>query len=65
MHYIYHPDHVAKVVESSEYYKLLENGWYDSPAKFPSKTQGLSAKDEEKPEAIGEVKKKGRPKKVQ
>ncbi len=78
MHYVYHPDHEAKVVDTQTYYKLLEDGWYDSPAKFPSaKTeQGLAAiveeveapkevleVTEEEKQIEKEVKKKGRPKK--
>ena len=67
MHYVYHPNESAKVVESTEYYKLLEEGWYDSPAKFPVVTTGLAApvvpKAEEKEVEIR--KKPGRPPRVQ
>lgn len=34
-HWVYHPKHPAQIVETDEYYKLLEGGWYDTPAKFP------------------------------
>lgn len=37
MHYVYHPDHAAKIVDTDEYYKLLEAGWFDTPAKFSAK----------------------------
>lgn len=35
-HWIYHPDHPAKVVDSNEYERLLDAGWHESPANFPS-----------------------------
>jgi hypothetical protein len=76
MHWIYHPQHDAKIVGEQEYFKLLEEGWYDSPAKFPTVNtqQGLGTaevataplaedvKQEETDVAIPE-KKRGRPKK--
>jgi hypothetical protein len=34
-HYVYHPKFDAKAVSSEEYQKLLQEGWYDSPDKFP------------------------------
>ncbi len=62
MHWIYHPEQEAKIVDSQAYYKLLEEGWYDTPAKFPS-----NLKEEEKEIVLeglaGEesVKRRGRP----
>ena len=53
MHYVYHPEHPPKVVCTQEYYKLLEEGWYDSPTKFPSAkplTGGLAAPEKKEPE---------------
>lgn len=35
MHFVYHPDHGSKLVNSVEYNQYLINGWYDTPAKFP------------------------------
>jgi hypothetical protein len=35
MHFVYHPEHEPRIVNSAEYQKLLANGWYDTPAKFP------------------------------
>lgn len=32
--FVYHPDSGSKVVSGEEAAYLLENGWYDSPAKF-------------------------------
>ncbi len=32
-YWVYHAEHEAKVVEESEYFKLLENGWVDNPGK--------------------------------
>lgn len=37
MYYVYHPDFPPRVVESEEYEKFLQDGWYDSPAKIPAK----------------------------
>lgn len=66
MHYVYHPHHEPVVVPTEEYQTYLENGWYDSPAKFPKENEaGLSEVD---PDVSDEVeaapKKKGRPRKV-
>lgn len=36
MHYVYHPEFGRKLVETAEYERLLDEGWYDTPAKFPS-----------------------------
>jgi hypothetical protein len=59
-HWIYHPYHQAVVVESKEYERYLSDGWYDSPAKFPTMLQV----DEEKISLDSTViKRRGRPKK--
>lgn len=70
MHYVYHPEHDAKVVDTQEYYTLLENGWYDTPAKFPSNNpveEVKEIKEEELTELTGLAsdvpKPRGRPKK--
>jgi hypothetical protein len=34
-HFVYHPHHEAVIVSGSEYQHYLDNGWYDTPAKFP------------------------------
>ncbi len=39
-HYVFHPSHAAVVVPTTEYQKYLDDGWYDSPLKFP-KTKSL------------------------
>lgn len=36
-HWIYHPDFTAKIVTGDEYETYLNDGWYDTPAKFPKK----------------------------
>lgn len=36
--FIYHPVCGAKILEWDEYSKLLNDGWYDTPAKFPNST---------------------------
>lgn len=36
MHWIYHPKHAAKVVNSHEFDRLLNSGWYENPSHFPS-----------------------------
>lgn len=33
--WVYHPEQPAKVVSADEAKYLRDNGWYDSPAKFP------------------------------
>ena len=52
-HWIYHPQHQARIVGEQEYFKLLEEGWYDTPAKFPSVNtrQGLGAVEVKVPDA--------------
>jgi hypothetical protein len=37
MHFVYHPDHEAKIVSDEDYESHLDNGWFDTPAKFPLK----------------------------
>lgn len=41
MNYVFHPKEGSKVVSDSEYHKYLENGWFDSPAKFPAAQQSI------------------------
>lgn len=36
LHYAYHPVHGTLCVHTTEYSKLLLNGWYDNPGKFPA-----------------------------
>lgn len=33
--WVYHPDHEPQLVYSDFAAELHENGWYDTPAKFP------------------------------
>lgn len=57
--YVYHPQHPARVVTSDEAPTYYEDGWYDTPAKFPKvQAHGLAA------EVTPEIKKKGRPPKA-
>lgn len=35
MHYVYHPLKGAKLVTPEQYQRYLDNGWFDTPAKFP------------------------------
>ncbi len=55
MHYVFHPEHEAKVVDTQTYYGLLENGWYDSPGKFPSNVvaEVAEVKTDEPKELVG------------
>lgn len=64
MHYVYHPHHEPVIVSPEEYSNYLENGWYDSPAKFPS--VGMAESDPLPESQPVEVmpKKKGRPPKA-
>ena len=66
MHYVYHPHHQPVIVSPEEYQHYLENGWFDSPAKFPAKDDnGLSESDEQSELKVEAApKKKGRPPKV-
>lgn len=50
-HWIYHPDHSAKIVDHVEYERLLDAGWYDSPGKFPIVAEAGLAKAARKPRA--------------
>lgn len=43
MHYAFHPALGEKCVPTSEYEKLLSDGWFDTPAKFP--VAGIAADD--------------------
>lgn len=63
MHYVYHPHHEPVIVSPEEYQHYLENGWYDSPAKFPDKS--LAEKEPVDAEPVeAQPKKKGRPPKA-
>jgi len=55
MHFIYHPEHEAKIVDSVEFEKLLKKGWFDSPAKFPVKEEKIVVPYETKDEGLSEV----------
>jgi hypothetical protein len=35
MHFAYHPDFPARLVPTDEYNRLISEGWFDTPAKFP------------------------------
>lgn len=74
LRWVYHPTQEAKVVTNDEAYKLYEDGWYDTPAKFPkageekkvevveiSEPKGLPGNDSE---VSIEAKKRGRPPRV-
>lgn len=57
-HFVYHPHHEPVIVETAEYQTYLDNGWYDSPAKFPPVSEEIK-------DAVDAVpKKKGRPPKA-
>lgn len=44
--WIYHPDYEPVIVDKEECEKLLGEGWYDSPSKFPSKKEkGLAGSE--------------------
>jgi hypothetical protein len=34
--YVYHPEQPAKIVSAEEAKNLYRQGWYDTPAKFPT-----------------------------
>lgn len=59
-HFVYHPHHEPVIVSGAEYQHYLENGWYDTPAKFPN---ALSQKEDAESNDNA-PKKKGRPPKV-
>jgi hypothetical protein len=70
-HFVYHPNHAPVIVEAEEYQQYLDNGWYDTPTKFPAQPLAVVAKVEEKIEPVVEAepaeaapKKKGRPPKA-
>lgn len=62
MHFVYHPHHEPVIVPSEEYQKYLDNGWYDTPAKFPANLSADENSEEEHVDA--QPRKKGRPPKV-
>lgn len=65
MHYAYHPIEGARCVQTHEYYKLLEQGWYDTPTKFQTTVSTVETLPlpVEAPQII-EKKKPGRPKRL-
>lgn len=63
MHYAYHPVEGSKCVATHEYYKLLENGWFDSPAKFYLPKEEIKVEEPITEEVVQE-KKRGRPKRT-
>ena len=62
MHFVYHPNHEPVIVPPEEYQKYLDNGWYDSPAKFPALEKDTQDVQEAPPEQA--PRKKGRPPKA-
>lgn len=51
-HWVYHPDHPAKIVDDIEYERLLDADWHDNPSKFPViEKSGLVSKPGRKPKA--------------
>ena len=71
MHFVYHPHHEPVIVAPEEYQHYLDNGWYDTPAKFPSNLAADEPKAEVSEPQAEEVepieaapKKKGRPPKA-
>lgn len=60
MHFVYHPHHEAIIVSPEEYQKYLDNGWYDTPTKFPATNLANEVKSPE----VALTKKKGRPPRV-
>jgi len=60
MHFVFHPHHEAVVVPSTEYQKYLDDGWYDSPLKFP-KVEEAKVGLAEMPVEAPAIKKPGRP----
>lgn len=74
MHYVYHPNHPAKIVTPEEYHSYLSHGWYDTPAKFPKEMQKVRKEKKDKvphetsdsdsksqDQEVTEKKKRGRP----
>lgn len=39
MRWVYHPERDPEVVSDEEAEKRYQQGWYDTPAKFPPKPQ--------------------------
>jgi hypothetical protein len=40
--WVYHPTEGRKVVSKAEADKLFQEGWYDTPGKFPGNPQGVA-----------------------
>lgn len=57
-HFVYKPGHEPLIVETEEYESYLENGWYDTPAKFPENTQQVEVDPQEN---LDSPRRKGRP----
>lgn len=64
MHYVYHPHHEAVIVSPEEYQNYLDNGWFDSPAKFPNESMAKPELMDEPEPVEASPKKKGRPPKA-
>jgi hypothetical protein len=67
MYYVYHPHHAPVLLDNeAEYQQYLDNGWYNTPAKFPSNVAAQEPKPivEEEPTVDAAPKKKGRPPKA-
>lgn len=41
MMWVYHPKQDAKIVDFAEGERLLDSGWYDTPANFPSEKKEI------------------------
>lgn len=66
MHFVYHPHHKPVIVHPEEYQKYLDDGWYDTPAKFPANLAAEGKPEEEQPQeqVDAQPRKKGRPPKA-
>lgn len=65
MYFVYHPHHKAIIVTEEEYPKYLADGWYKTPADFPSSIAGIATPTVEEKSPIEEApKRKGRPPKA-
>jgi hypothetical protein len=68
MNWIFHSEYEAQLVTDEEYEKLLENGWFDSPAKcVPRETKieapviSAAEKKEIRDEVMAEIKQNVKP----
>lgn len=64
MHFVFHPHHDPVIVPSAEYQKYLDDGWYDTPAKFPANISSDASVESVDSVESPKPKKKGRPPKV-